>query len=110
MCMKVFIFREKQKKMGNSSSSASSSSQRDTRCRELQVYDINAAANANRYHKSDFTSASDLMPKLNPGDMVQVKGTYFYQWFYSHFAVYIGNGDIIHATGGDENKGEVKRH
>ena len=98
--------------MGNSSSSSSSSSSpsRDTRSTELQIYDRNAAANAHRHDKSDFTSASDLIPKLNPGDMVQVKGTNVYQWFYSHFAAYIGNGQIIHVTGSDRHKGEVQRH
>lgn len=92
-----------------SSSSSSSPSSRDTRSTQLRRYDRNAAAIAHRHDKSDFTSASDLMPKLNPGDMVQVKGIYFHEWFYSHFAVYIGNGEIIHVTDGDTFKGEVKR-
>ena len=28
--------------------------------------------------------------------MIQKKGNDFYQWFYSHFAIYIGNGEIVH--------------
>ena len=34
--------------------------------------------------------------------MVQVKGNFIWQWFYSHFAIYIGNGEIVHADTADK--------
>ena len=97
--------------MGSSFSSSSSSGNAPvSRSTELRRYDQRAAARSNRHDKSDFTSASDLVDHLSPGDLIQSKGTKWYQWFYSHFAVYIGNGDVVHVVGGEDGtKGVVKR-
>ena len=98
------------KNMGNSPSSSSSSSNGvDDRNLILRLYDRNAAASARCNDKSDFTTPEDLIFHLKPGDILQTKGRFLYQWFYSHFAVYIGNGDIVHVAGGEIYKGEVKR-
>ena len=51
-----------------------------------------------QYTTSDFVEPCRLVNKLMPGDMIQKKGNFIYQWFYSHFAIYIGNGEIVHVT------------
>ena len=97
--------------MGSSFSSSSSSGNAPvSRSTELRRYDQRAAARSNHHDKSDFTSASDLVDHLSPGDLIQSKGPQWYQWFYSHFSVYIGNGDVVHVVGGEDGtKGVVKR-
>eukprot|EP00111_Clytia_hemisphaerica_P021696 TCONS_00063805-protein len=87
--------------MGGNSSKQSSS-----RATALEIYDSNVASLARRFDKSDFSSPEALVKHLQPGDLVQVKGRYIWQWFYSHFAVYIGNGNIVHINKpGDKKQG-----
>eukprot|EP00794_Sanderia_malayensis_P018685 gene18685-20572_t len=95
--------------MGSSSSKSSASDQEDNRSTALVLYDRRAAQQAARHDTSDFTAPQDLVHHLRPGDLVQKKGTMILQWFYTHFAVFIGNGEIVHATGTDQFKGEIVR-
>ena len=78
------------RKMGSSSSKSTSDS------RELVLYDNKKAREAVQHTKSDFVKAKSLVNCLVPGDMIQVKGNSLYQWFYSHFAIFIGNGEVVH--------------
>ncbi|XP_066936751.1 phospholipase A and acyltransferase 1-like [Clytia hemisphaerica] len=84
--------------MGSSTSKSSSSSSSRNPSSALVAYDRQAATRARSFDKSDFSSPQALVHHLQPGDLIQVKGENIYQWFYSHFAVYIGNGEIVHVT------------
>ena len=76
--------------------SSSSRPQEPSRSRALVRYDNKKASEAVQHIRSDFVDPRSLVHNLVPGDMVQVKGNYIYQWFYSHFAIFIGNGEIVH--------------
>lgn len=67
----------------------------------LVAYDNKKAREAVQHIRSDFVDPRSLLPHLLPGDMIQVKGNYIYQWFYSHFAIFIGNGEIVHVDSSD---------
>lgn len=62
----------------------------------MVLYDSRKAKEAVEHIRSDFVDPRSLVDSLRPGDMIQVKGKFIYQWFYSHFAIYIGNGEIVH--------------
>ncbi|CAB3983579.1 Hypothetical predicted protein [Paramuricea clavata] len=64
----------------------------------LVQYDTQKANAAIQHTNSDFVDPHCLVNTLLPGDMIQKKGNFILQWFYSHFAIYIGNGEIVHAT------------
>ncbi|PAA92396.1 hypothetical protein BOX15_Mlig000798g1 [Macrostomum lignano] len=85
--------------MGQSSSSYRSGGYRETRCSALTAYDNYAGSQASGHDTSDFCDPESLVNHLQPGDLVQQKGNYIYQFFYSHYAVYVGNGDVIHIVG-----------
>ena len=89
--------------MGNSSSKRSSGSSSSW---AVQRFHANEAAR--RHHKSDFQDPDELEPHLEPGDLLQEKGKWFYQWFYSHWAVYIGRGEIVHVQKVKCRSGKVK--
>ena len=65
---------------------------------DLVQHDQAKAREAVQHTKTDFVDPRSLVDNLRPGDMVQVKGNFIIQWFYSHFAVFIGNGEIVHVT------------
>ena len=73
-----------------------STSSAPSRSTELVIYDEQMASAARTHSTTDFVDPRSLVDKLQPGDLIQVKGSYIQQWFYSHFAVYYGNGYIIH--------------
>ena len=64
----------------------------------LMRYDRKKAREAVQHTKSDFVDPRCLVDNLRPGDMIQVKGNFIIQWFYSHFAVFIGKGEIVHVA------------
>ena len=78
-----------------------------SRSRELAHYDDKKASAARTHSTTDFVDPISLVKTLQPGDLIQVKGKYIRQWFYSHFAVYYGNGYIIHVDR-PESGGTVK--
>ncbi|XP_028397383.1 phospholipid-metabolizing enzyme A-C1-like [Dendronephthya gigantea] len=78
--------------MGGSSSKKECTS----RSQALVLYDNDKARKAVQHIRSDFVDARSLVDNLLPGDMIQVKGNFIHQWFYSHFAIFIGNGEIVH--------------
>ena len=80
-------------------------SSRPNRSRGLVLYDEEKASKARTHTKTDFVDPRSLVDKLVPGDLVQKKGQWVHQWFYSHFAVYYGNGYIIHVT---KSNGEIE--
>ncbi|XP_041461664.1 phospholipase A and acyltransferase 2-like [Lytechinus variegatus] len=94
-----------------SSSSKSSRSSGPSYSTDVVLYDQAAARQARYHSKSDFTSATALKDHLNPGDLIQQKGDTIKEWFYSHWAVYIGNGEIVHVTGvdGSSSKADIIR-
>jgi hypothetical protein len=67
-----------------------------SRSTALVKYDNAKAREAVQHIKSDFVDPRSLVDNLVPGDMIQKKGNFIHQWFYSHFAIYIGNGEIVH--------------
>ena len=67
----------------------------------LVAYDNKKARESVQHIRSDFVDPRSLLRHLLPGDMIQVKGNYIYQWFYSHFAIFIGNGEIVHVDSSD---------
>lgn len=75
---------------------SSSTNQCPTRTQALVLYDNDKAREAVQHIRSDFVDPRSLVYTLQPGDMIQVKGNFIYQWFYSHFAIFIGNGEIVH--------------
>lgn len=81
--------------------SSSSKQQGPSRSQALVAYDNKKAREAVEHIRSDFVDPRSLLPHLRPGDMIQVKGNYIYQWFYSHFAIFIGNGEIVHVDSSD---------
>ena len=76
-------------KMGGKSSKPSGS-----RSTNIVLHDEERASEA--YARTDFVDPRSLVDKLQPGDLVQVKGNHIHRWFFRHFAVYYGNGKIIH--------------
>ena len=64
----------------------------------LVQYDTEKANAAIQHTNSDFVDPRFLVNNLVPGDMIQKKGNFIHQWFYSHFAIFIGNGEIVHVT------------
>ena len=90
------------------SQSSSQSYSSDT---QLVQYDQQAAIQAAMHDMSDFTSATALRDHLQPGDLIQKKGNFFMDFFYSHWAVYIGNGEIVHviAVEGSSAKADIVR-
>ena len=82
--------------MGSSHSKAKQ--QPSERSRALVLYDNSKAREARQHTNSDFVDPRSLVDHLRPGDMIQKKGNYIEQWFYSHFAVFIGNGQIVHVN------------
>ena len=106
-------YKVQQKKMGNSSSKWTAT--RPARERNaLVVYDERKAKESVQHIKSDFVDPAVLVEYLVPGDMIQKKGNYFFdvQLFYSHFAIYIGNGEIVHVTspnGMGQRKAVIRR-
>ena len=80
-------------------------SSKPNRSRELVLYDEAKASKASTHTQTDFVDPRSLVNKLLPGDLVQKKGQWVHQWFYSHFAVYYGNGYIIHVT---KSNGEIE--
>jgi hypothetical protein len=64
----------------------------------LVQYDTQKANAAIQHTNSDFVDPRFLANTLLPGDMIQKKGNFIPQWFYSHFAIFIGNGEIVHVT------------
>ena len=64
-----------------------------TETNALVLYDKQKAREAVQHIKSDFVDPKVLADCLVPGDMIQKKGNFFLQWFYSHFAIYIGRGE-----------------
>ena len=81
--------------MGNNSSS---NCQSESQYQSLQRYDQQAASQASLHCQSDFTSVCDLVHHLKPGDIIQKKGNEFLQLFYCHFALFIGDGKIVHVV------------
>jgi cell wall-associated NlpC family hydrolase len=79
-------------KMGGSSSKRETTS----RSQALVTYDDKKAREAVQHVRSDFVDPRSLVDNLRPGDLIQVKGNFVHQWFYSHFAIFIGNGEIVH--------------
>ena len=75
--------------MGGKSSKPNSS-----RSRNIVLHDEERASEARA--KTDFVDPRSLVDKLQPGDLVQVKGNNIHRWFFRHFAVCYGNGQIIH--------------
>ena len=67
-----------------------------SRSRALVKYDDAKGREAVQHIKSDFVDPRSLVNNLVPGDIIQKKGNFILQWFYSHFAIYIGNGEIVH--------------
>ena len=70
----------------------------------LVKYDNAKAREAVQHIKSDFVDPRSLVDNLVPGDMIQKKGNFIHQWFYSHFAIYIGKGEIVHVTTPDNKQ------
>uniref|UniRef100_A0A1I8JGL7 LRAT domain-containing protein n=1 Tax=Macrostomum lignano TaxID=282301 RepID=A0A1I8JGL7_9PLAT len=62
----------------------------------LKAYDEYASSQAHGHNASDFCDPESLVDHLQPGDLVQQKGSSIINFFYSHYAVYVGNGDVIH--------------
>ena len=75
------------------------------RSRAMVLYDDKKAREAVQHTKSDFVDPRSLVDHLRPGDMIQKKGNLLYQWFYSHFAIYIGRREIVHVTS-PNNRGQ----
>ena len=74
----------------------------------LVRHDQAKAREAIQHTKTDFVDPRSLVDNLRPGDMIQVKGNFIVQWFYSHFAVFIGNGAIVHvASSGNSYYGKT---
>ena len=69
----------------------------------LILYDKMQASKAREHIKTEFVTPDSLVDHLQPGDMIQKKGNWVYQWFYSHFAIYIGNGEIVHVNKVQDN-------
>ena len=90
--------------MGGKSSKQTSSSA-PSRSRAMVLYDNRKAREAVQHTKSDFVDPRSLVDHLRPGDMIQKKGNLLYQWFYSHFAIYIGRGEVVHVTS-PNNRGQ----
>ena len=84
-----------QNKMGSSSSKSGGE---QAQSKEMVLYDKQRAKEAIQHTNSDFVDPSVLVDYLRPGDMIQKKGNFILQWFYSHFAIYIGNGEIVHVA------------
>ena len=82
--------------MGNTSSTQTQSA--PSRSRALVLYDDGKAREAVQHIKSDFVDPRSLVSYLRAGDMIQKKGNFILQWLYSHFAIYIGNGEIVHVS------------
>ena len=78
--------------------SASSEPGEPAQSKEMVSYDKQKAGKAIQHIKSDFADPGNLVGYLVPGDMSQKKGNFIPQWFYSHFAIYIGNGEIVHVS------------
>ena len=81
--------------------SSSSRQQAPSRSQSLVLYDNKKASEAVEQVRSDFVDPRSLVDKLRPGDMIQVKGNMVHQWFYSHFAIFIGNDEIVHVDSSD---------
>jgi hypothetical protein len=81
--------------MGNSFSTQPTQQEKGLALALVQ-YDTQKANEAIQHTSSDFVNPNSLVDTLNPGDMIQKKGNFFLQFFYSHFAIYIGNGKIVH--------------
>ena len=75
--------------MGGKSSKSKPSS---SRSKNIVLHDEERASEA----KTDFVDPRSLVDKLQPGDLVQVKGNHIQRWILRHVAVYYGNGQIIH--------------